>query len=280
MKILFVAEEKSDAEVINCLKKRLDGMGADTEAVGYGQMRFLKGRLKRTMYSAVVVFGIKSASYLSRFRRNAGCKFLLVMICRGYECEKGTADSGCDLYVIPSDESMLGFVSDGIRENKLLPFGIPLDVSEDLDGDIRSRLGLSRDGTVILYILSETPLKTVKKTLAASNALFGKDCGHLVVCDNKRDEKRLASYFSPHKNIYVERLSEDAELYMKCADIAFLNPDGVYMTLASRMSLPFVIIGGRKNECRGNALFFQKGGWPFSGKAFLTVCRTRTGFAG
>lgn len=228
-------------------------------------------KIRRGDYNAVVAFDSITASKLSSLKKNGGCSFETILLCSDYCCSQQTAGSGCDKYIIPHGELIFEFVTRGIRDTRLLPFGIPTGLSEKQalqKQEARMKLGMNTEKYNILYICNGMKVKQAASVIKTSVLLGKNDFQHVALCDKKSLEKRLSYRFSSMPDVFIDSTDDPFDVYFDACDVIVTTPEPLVITAAAQLLKPVVLLNGSGMASKMNIRFFCDRGMAFGGRTY------------
>ena len=189
---------------------------------------------------------------LTALKKMKDIKF--INVATDYECIPFWNETNPDLFVIPSEQLIPKFVEKGIRENVLLPIGIPvasnfLDVNEDID--------VPHDKKRVLLTSGSMGFGEMKECVHA--LLNNVDCYLIVVCGSNAELKNELDKIN-NDNLYVLGFINNMNQYMKNSDVIIAKPGGLTSTEITMMRKPFVIMMPIPGVENYNARFFCENG--------------------
>ena len=189
---------------------------------------------------------------LTALKKKKDIKF--INVATDYECIPFWNETNPDLFVIPSEQLIPKFVEKGIRENVLLPIGIPvasnfLDVNEDID--------VPHDKKRVLLTSGSMGFGEMKECVHA--LLNNVDCYLIVVCGSNAELKNELDKIN-NDNLYVLGFINNMNQYMKNSDVIIAKPGGLTSTEITMMRKPFVIMMPIPGVENYNARFFSENG--------------------
>ena len=189
---------------------------------------------------------------LTELKKKRNIKF--INVATDYECIPFWNETNPDLFVIPSEQLIPKFVEKGIREDVLLPIGIPvasnfLDVNEDID--------VPHDKKRVLLTSGSMGFGEMKECVHA--LLNNVDCYLIVVCGSNVELKNELDKIN-NDNLYVLGFINNMNQYMKNSDVIIAKPGGLTSTEITMMRKPFVIMMPIPGVENYNARFFSENG--------------------
>ena len=189
---------------------------------------------------------------LTALKKKKDIKF--INVATDYECIPFWNETNPDLFVIPSEQLIPKFVEKGIREDVLLPIGIPvasnfLVVNEDID--------VPHDKKRVLLTSGSMGFGEMKECVHA--LLNNVDCYLIVVCGSNAELKNELDKIN-NDNLYVLGFINNMNQYMKNSDVIIAKPGGLTSTEITMMRKPFVIMMPIPGVENYNARFFSENG--------------------
>ncbi len=189
-----------------------------------------------------------------------------VLVATDYTCIPLMEESDCDYYVTPSPDLKEEFCKQGIPEEKILPYGIPVgrNFFENSGKEAaRKRLGLESDRAYILLSGGSIGAGQISQTIATLETflLDNKNCTLLVLCGSHRSlyEKLQEKYGSANQIQIMESTSQMAE-YMTACDLFITKPGGLSSTEAAVAGVPLIHISPIPGCEQCNARYFADHG--------------------
>lgn len=189
---------------------------------------------------------------LTALKKKKDIKF--INVATDYECIPFWNETNPDLFVIPSEQLIPKFVEKGIKEEVLLPIGIPvassfLEVNEDID--------VPHDKKRVLLTSGSMGFGEMKECVEA--ILDNIDCYLIVVCGSNQELKNELDKIN-NDNLYVLGFINNMNQYMKNSDVIIAKPGGLTSTEITMMRKPFIIMMPIPGVENYNAKFFSDNG--------------------
>lgn len=214
-------------------------------------------------YDAIVCVHVFAGMMMTELRRTQGVKVPCYFVATDYTCSPTVEKCDLDGYFIPSPELAAEFVQAGLREERLIPSGIP--VRQDFyrtssQADARGILCLPQEGMVALLMCGSMgcgPMRRIAKDLVVKMP-----AGSTVVAICGRNEKLYESLSDiDDPRLRVLGFTKDVPIYMDAADLIVTKPGGLSSTEAANKHLPMVFINA-VGGCEGkNFDFFLENGY-------------------
>jgi len=151
-----------------------------------------------------------------------------------------------DRYFVPSKEAKVKLLEDGVSQEKVFIFGIPIDISfKDVPNKEKAfeRMGLEENVTTLLVMGGSTGLGPIKKTISALDRIDSKIQIIVVTGTNTRLQgyiKRRSRRFS--KRIEAIGYADNMNELMSISDMIITKPGGLTVSEALTKGLAIVII--------------------------------------
>ncbi len=211
--------------------------------------------IENNWYDYIVTTHLFAAQALTAIKKEHNIHF--VAIATDYVSVPFWEETNPDYLVIPSNDLKKDFVEKGIKEEKLLPLGIPVqrECSEDYNKDnIRKELGLKLDEKYVLVLTGSMGFGNIDNLV--KELIKGiKDCNFIISCG--KNKKLLEELKDKYKNVKELPFTRKLNLYIKAADVVLTKPGGLTTTEIATIGKPFIHtmpIPGCENY---NANFFQ-----------------------
>ena len=210
-------------------------------------------------YTYIITTHLFSAQALTAIKKDHNIHF--VQIATDYVCIPFWEETNPDYFIIPSEELKNDFTSKGIKEEKLLTYGIPVAKAYTEDKskeEAKKELKLETDRDYILVLTGSMGFGSTEKiikelTEKIKNVIFIVACGN-----NKKMLETLNKEFSKEKRVIALPYTKNVSEYMKASEIILTKPGGLTTTEIATLRKPFIHtmpIPGCENY---NAEYFQK----------------------
>ena len=224
----------------------------------YGLNQLNKNKLydyiKRNGYEYIITTHLFAAQALTAIKKEHRINFTAVAT--DYVCIPFWRETNPDFMITPSDELKSSFIDQGVKENKLIPLGIPVKraYSEDYDiNDCKKKVGLDINKRYVLLLTGSMGFGNVEEIVDELKNNI-KDINLIVACGTN---KELYEKLKGKNNVIPLEFTENIDLYMKSSDIILSNPGGLTTTEIAVLGKPFIHtmpIPGCENY---NANFFE-----------------------
>ncbi len=179
-----------------------------------------------------------------------------------YTCIPFVSETQLDAYFIPHEDLIYECVSKGMDIVKLVPTGIPVDLSlsEPMNKITAKRLlNLPTDKHTILVMTGGMGFGKVTQTCSCLLSQLDDSC-HIVVLTgrNKELKKNLDMRFYNNPQISSVSFTDDVQIYLNAADIILTKPGGMTSTEVAALRKPLIHtlpIPGCETQ---NAIFFSE----------------------
>ena len=224
----------------------------------YGLNQLNKNKLydyiKRNGYEYIITTHLFAAQALTAIKKEHRINFTAVAT--DYVCIPFWRETNPDFMITPSDELKSSFIDQGVKENKLIPLGIPVKraYSEDYDiNDCKKKVGLDINKRYVLLLTGSMGFGNVEEIVDELKNNI-KDINLIVACGTN---KELYEKLNKKDNVIPLEFTENIDLYMKSSDIILSKPGGLTSTEIAVLGKPFIHtmpIPGCENY---NANFFE-----------------------
>ena len=214
--------------------------------------------IENNWYDYVVTTHLFAAQALTAIKKEHNIHFIAVAT--DYVSIPFWEETNPDYFIIPSKELEKDFIAKGIKKEKLLPLGIPVqrECSEDYDKkSIRKKLGLNLDEKYVLVLTGSMGFGNLA-ALVEELVKGISNCNFIISCGkNKKLLDELKNKYKNNKKVQELAFTRDLNLYIKMADVVLTKPGGLTTTEIATIGKPFIHtmpIPGCENY---NANFFQ-----------------------
>ena len=224
----------------------------------YGLNQLNKNKLydyiKRNGYEYIITTHLFAAQALTAIKKEHRINFTAVAT--DYVCIPFWRETNPDFMITPSDELKSSFIDQGVKENKLIPLGIPVKraYSEDYDiNECKKKVGLDINKRYVLLLTGSMGFGNVEEIVDELKNNIN-SINLIVACGTN---KELYEKLNKKDNVIPLEFTENIDLYMKSSDIILSKPGGLTSTEIAVLGKPFIHtmpIPGCENY---NANFFE-----------------------
>ena len=224
----------------------------------YGLNQLNKNKLydyiKRNGYEYIITTHLFAAQALTAIKKEHRINFTAVAT--DYVCIPFWRETNPDFMITPSDELKSSFIDQGVKENKLIPLGIPVKrtYSEDYDiNECKKKVGLDINKRYVLLLTGSMGFGNVEEIVDELKNNINR-INLIVACGTN---KELYEKLKGKNNVIPLEFTENIDLYMKSSDIILSKPGGLTTTEIAVLGKPFIHtmpIPGCENY---NANFFE-----------------------
>ena len=214
--------------------------------------------IKENSYDYIVTTHLFAAQALTAIKKEHNTHF--VAIATDYVSIPFWEETNPDYFVIPNEELKKDFLEKEIKEEKLLPLGIPVqrECSEDYNRDeVRKELGLKLGEKYVLVLTGSMGFGNMTD-LVKELIKEIKNCNFIISCGkNKKLLEELQNKYRGNKHVQELPFTRNLNLYIKAANVILTKPGGLTTTEIATIGKPFIHtmpIPGCENY---NANFFQ-----------------------
>lgn len=229
----------------------------------YGLNRLSKNKLykyiKEHEYNYIITTHLFAAQALTAIKKEYPIHFIAVAT--DYVCIPFWEETNPDYFIIPSEDLKDDFISKGIKEEKLLAYGIPvaLQYREDITKEkAKKELSLQTNKNYVLILTGSMGfgncLKLLKGLLEEiEDIIFIVSCGN-----NKKMLQDINNEEGFANRVIALPFTDNLGKYIKASDIVLTKPGGLTTTEVAVSNRPFIHtnpIPGCENY---NAEYFEK----------------------
>ena len=160
-----------------------------------------------------------------------------ICVATDYACIPFWEETRPDYFVIPHPDLAEDFYSRKIPEDKLLPFGIPVDdrFRKKVDrSEARSELGLPDDKPILLMMSGSMGFGSLEEMTRSLYNKFGGGARIIILCGrNESMRAHLSNVFAENPDVMLQPFTEKVALFMDAADMVFTKPGGLTSTEAA-----------------------------------------------
>ncbi len=198
--------------------------------------------IKDNKFDYVVTTHLFAAQALTTVKKQFNIHF--VAIATDYVCIPFWEETNPDYFIIPSGELKKGFLERGIKEEKLIPLGIPVSANFSLEYDkenVKEELNLSKDKKYILILTGSMGFGNTIDILEKLEEKAENNIGFIVSCgNNKKLLNILKEKNKNNTNILLLPFIKDIYRYMRASDVVLSKPGGLTSTEIATMNKPFI----------------------------------------
>ncbi|MBQ7799042.1 MAG: hypothetical protein IJ370_00970 [Oscillospiraceae bacterium] len=202
-----------------------------------------KAYMAENNFDAVISTHVFGSLLVNEYKKQTGDKILSTFISTDFTCHPGAPESEADIYFTPHPLVTPEFLENGISEDKIRPYGIPVAkqfVDRVDKADAREQLGLPKDAKIVLVACGSMGCGPIAKTasfisMKMPKALVIVACGH-----NERLLERLARL--DRANIMPLPYTKKMHLYLAAADVFISKAGGLSTSEAIYAGVPLLYI--------------------------------------
>ena len=192
-------------------------------------------------YDYIVTNHLFAAQALTSIKKRKDIHF--IAIATDYVCIPFWEETNPDYFIIPNEELKEDFLSKGIKESKLLPYGIPVSkkFSKKYNKDeSKEKLGLEKDKKYILILTGSMGFGNIEKMLKKLLKNL-KEVTFIVSCgNNKKLFNELNNIYKNNENVIGITYTNCINEYISCSEIVLTKPGGLTTTEIATMRKPFI----------------------------------------
>lgn len=191
----------------------------------------------------IIATHIFAANLVSKFKEKKESHALTFGVLTDFTVHPFWETADLDYYVTPTALLNNQMIKKGIPEEKILPFGIPIEMKfSDLTNkeDARKILGIENKKTVFVMTGSMGYGDVIKYVKELDELEY--DFQIITVCGNNTHLKNQIDRLRTHKKIYNFGFVDNVDVIMDASDIIVSKPGGLTTSEALAKRLPMVLI--------------------------------------
>jgi processive 1,2-diacylglycerol beta-glucosyltransferase len=219
-------------------------------------------------YTSVISVHPFASIMLTKAMENDPLDVFTYFVATDYTCSPGVAECRATRMFIPHRDLIPEFVEMGVREDILVPSGIP--VRQALYGkrdasSAREQLDLPKDKKIILLACGSMGCGPIQNLAEKLLHVCSDDTMIVSVCGtNKKLYRKMTAFAGENDRIRVVGFTDLMHLYMDAADVAVTKPGGLSSTEAAVKGLPLIFVDAVSGCETYNLNFFVKNGFAES----------------
>lgn len=218
-------------------------------------------------YSVVVTPHLFPAQTLSALKEEKLLNIPCIAIATDYTSIPFWEETRLDAYVIPHKDLISDFTSKGIPEEKIYPFGIPVNTkfNEKISkAEARDILKIEQDKPLYLIMTGSMGFGNIGSLIVDILKNYGTKVNIVVMGGtNKKLKSKLRDRFAKQHNVYIKGFSKRIPLYMDACDVLFTKPGGLTSTESAVKNIPVILTEPIPGCETKNAHFFSERGIAF-----------------
>lgn len=195
-------------------------------------------------------------------RSREGCRIPCYALLTDYTGLQGSAGGQLDGYFIPHRDLTQALVSDGVPPERIFPEGVPVSRRFGLRRSkdaARGTLAIPRDERVYLILAERLRFDEITGLCDTLLRTEPDGCEVCVLAERKNPIRAaLERRYADSARVRVVTRPRRIELYLQCADVVLLSPDGVDSTEAAVAGVPLVHLLASREAERETARFFSR----------------------
>lgn len=198
--------------------------------------------IKENRFDYIVTTHLFAAQALTTIKKQHDIHF--VAVATDYVCIPFWEETNPDYFIVPNKELEKSFTDKGIKEEKLIPVGIPVSncfsVSYSKDDQL-TELKLDKDKNYILILTGSMGFGDTAKILKGLLEKAENNLRFIVSCGN--NEKLLKSLNESYVNddrVITLPFTREIYKYMRISDIILTKPGGLTTTEIATLNKPFI----------------------------------------
>lgn len=218
------------------------------------------------------VFGAQTITYLKRKHK---LSVVSANVATDYTCVPFNEEIDFDYYFIPHKDLKFEFVSKGVDENKLIPFGLPVDPKFAVHQNkklAKESLGYNSNLPHVLIMGGSMGAGDIFETTVRLSKELD-DVQFTVICG--KNEKLYHKFSHAHlkSNVKVIKFANNIDKIMDATDILITKPGGLTSTEAMVKRIPLIMINPIPGVESANCNFFKSHNMAVHSKNLEETCR-------
>lgn len=251
-----------DSAAVKLLERGSARMREDIESGGYG---------------AVICTHLFPAMMLSFVQHSAPLAVKTCFLATDYTASPSCNMVSLDYCVIPDASLKDEFLRAGIREETIVPCGIPVRARIEVQGDKRQAkrsFGVAPAHRHLVVMSGSMGAGPIRELVTCLVRRLPASCELTVVCSsNKKLRRRLRMLFGHRKNVHVLGFEKNIPTLLDSADVFLTKPGGISTTEAAVKGVPMVLLDAVAGCETHNRDFFVARGAAVSEEKTRTLAK-------
>ena len=192
---------------------------------------------------AIVATHVFAANLITKLKEENGCDAKTYGVITDFTAHPFWETVDLDYYVTPSSVLNNQMILKGISEEKILPFGIPIEskFSKIIEkSDARKTLGIEDKMTVFVMTGSMGYGDVIKYVKDLDEVPY--DFQIITVCGNNYSLRQEIDHLNTNKKIYNYGFVDNVDVIMDASDVIVSKPGGLTVSEALAKKLPMILI--------------------------------------
>lgn len=168
------------------------------------------------------------------------------LIATDYTCSPSVKESKLDYYFIPDKGLKPEFVCENIRDDSIIPSGIPVKQAffSSIDkAEAKTKVGIDPKNKHIVMMSGSMGCGPIADIVEFITNEITSGCELTVICGtNERLRKELLEKLSDRDNVHINGFVSDISTMLDSADVYLTKPGGISTTEAAVKGLPMLFI--------------------------------------
>lgn len=213
-------------------------------------------------FDAVLCCDRFSTEAMLDVRSRVGCELPCYTLLTDYAGLPAKLGAALDGYFIPHEDLAQTLLDEGVPSERIYPTGVPVERRFGLrrgKDAARSTLAIPRGHKVYLVMADGLRFGEVTALCDALQGAEADDCSIFVLAERKSPLRpALERRYAGGGSVRIVTRPRRIELYLQCADVVLLSPDGVDSTEAAVAGVPLVHMLADREAARETARFFSE----------------------
>lgn len=202
--------------------------------------------IKNEGYDTVICTHPFSTIMLSGAIEKCDLKIKTAFVATDYTCAPTVDAESLGVYFVPDNAIIDAFIKYGIKQEKIVPSGIPVRqmfYNSIPKNEAKTLLGIDEKNIHLLVMCGSMGCGPIKKMVSSISKELPQNVELTVVCGtNARLKNSLDKKYSSNKSVHINGFVKDMSMLMDSADLYLTKPGGMSVSEARQKNLPMVFI--------------------------------------
>ena len=216
-------------------------------------------------YDCIVSVHVFASIALDYIKKHINPDVFACHVSTDYSCYPEISNTDLNMYFIPHKNLTGEFIENNIKEEKIIPSGIPIKEifynQTDTKKESKKKIGVPEDKKLVIIAggsMGCGPMAEIASILADKVSDFATVA---VICGSN---EKMREELSLNKKLHVCGFVTNIEQYMNGADLLLTKAGGLTITEAAAINLPTVFINAVSGCETYNRNFFEAQGYALS----------------
>lgn len=200
--------------------------------------------IKENGIDTIVTTHVFGGQLITRLKRKKKIDVLSIGVVTDFTLHPHWENTRLDYYVIPDEGLMRQCVKRGLKEETLLPIGIPLNLKYSKHRDKREskiKLGFNPDKPLVFVMMGSMGHGNISAIISEADS---SNCDYqlAIVCGNNKRAKTRLEKRSFNKECKIYGFVDNVDEFMDAADCIITKPGGLTVTESLAKCLPMIYV--------------------------------------